>query len=320
MNGCTRGDKPLISIVMAVYHPKLDWLAEQLDSLNGQTYPNLELIVCDDGPDAPVDEDFFPRHITVFPCQLVRNKKNLGSNKSFERLTGMARGEYIAYCDQDDVWLPEKVERLFQYMVEKTADLVCSDVSLIDDAGHVFAKGIAAARPRHVFREGLELAPYLIYRNFVIGCTMLVRAERARAALPFAAHMVHDHYLAFYCAAHGAIGVCPGYLIRYRIHGGNQTGILARVFDRESYCNEHIMPFYQRVTELQERFQLPELDQAKRWALARRKNALKMSGAIPALWRLRSVNLSTTLFELIALRLPRPLFTLALKLIQAGKL
>ena len=48
MNGCMETDKPLISIVMAVYEPNLQWFREQLDSLEAQTYPNLELLVIDD--------------------------------------------------------------------------------------------------------------------------------------------------------------------------------------------------------------------------------------------------------------------------------
>lgn len=320
MCGCMRADKPLISIVMAVYHPRMDWLIEQLDSLNAQTYPNLELIVCDDGPDQPVEEQVFAEHITAFPWELVRNSENLGSNKTFERLTQMARGEYIAYCDQDDIWMPEKLEFLEKQHIQNGVELVCSDVIPIDAQGIEFSSSITAIRPRHVFREGAGLAPYLIYRNFVIGCTMLIRRKAALAALPFAEHMVHDHYLAFFCALQGAIAVCPEHLVRYRIHNGNQTGVLAQINTPKEYREKHLAPFCERVEELRGRFLLPELDRAAQWAEARQKNAARQNGGIRELWHLRGVNWTTTLFELIALRLPQPLFRLALRPIQIGKL
>ena len=56
MNGCMETDKPLISIVMAVYEPNLQWFKEQLESLEAQTYPNLELLVIDDcSPTVPFE-------------------------------------------------------------------------------------------------------------------------------------------------------------------------------------------------------------------------------------------------------------------------
>lgn len=320
MSGCMPDDKPLISIVMAVYHPRVDWLIEQLDSLNGQTYPSLELIVCDDGPDEPVDERVFQEHITAFPWRRLCNKENLGSNKTFERLTMEARGEYIAYCDQDDIWMPDKLERLEAQLAKDGADLICGDVIPMDARGSDLAGSITGVRPRHTFRQGTGLAPYLVYRNFVIGCTTLIRRDRAQASLPFAKYMVHDHYLAFFTALEGSIAVSRECLVRYRIHENNQTGILAHIVDRRDYCEKHLALFCARVEELRTRFFLPELEQAVQWAEARQKNAARQTGGMRALWGLRKVNRMTTLFELIALRLPPPLFRLALRSIQIGKL
>lgn len=320
MSGCMPEDKPLISIVLAVYHPKMDWLVEQLDSLNAQTYPNLELIICDDGPDKPVNERVYQEHITAFPWRCLCNRENLGSNKTFERLTMEAQGEYIAYCDQDDIWMPHKLEHLETQMVKDGADLICSDVIPMDARGSDLAGSITGIRPRHKFRQGTGLAPYLVYRNFVIGCTMLIRREMAQASLPFAKHMVHDHYLAFYTALEGNIAVSRECLVRYRIHENNQTGILAHIADRRDYCKKHLAPFCARVDELRKRFSLPELEQAAQWAAARRNNAARQAGGMRTLWSLRRISRTTTLFELVALRLPSPFFQMALRLIQIGKL
>ena len=323
MKKCTETDKPQISILMAIYEPRMDWLREQLLSLNAQTYPNLRLYIRDDcSPTVSFEEiqSCVQDCISAFSYEIARNEKNLGSNGTFERLTREAEGEYFAYCDQDDVWLPEKLEVLQKELSSTDALLICSDVILIDAAGKTFADSITELRPRHVFHEGKGLAPLLIYRNFVIGCTMLIYREAAIGALPFSACMVHDHYLAFYCAVHGAIAVCSQHLVRYRIHKANQTNVLAKITDKESYIRLHMDPFCNRVQELSRRFSVPELQEAAKWAGARKDNVTRTKGCIRKLWRLRKINFTTTCFELIALRMPAPIFCILLKMIQHGKI
>ena len=94
-----RTDKPLISILMAVYEPRMDWLREQLMSLNDQTYPNLCLYIRDDcSPTVPYEQiqSCVQDCITNFPYTIMRNEKNLGSNGTFELLTKEAGGDLFA--------------------------------------------------------------------------------------------------------------------------------------------------------------------------------------------------------------------------------
>ena len=324
MSGCTETDKPLISIVMAVYHPRTDWLVEQLDSLNAQSYPNLELIVCDDGADAPVAEEAFAGHITAFHWELVRNEENMGSNKTFERLTQMVRGEYIAYCDQDDVWLPEKIETLMPFFVESAVNLVCSDMFIIDGEGRQKADSITKVRRHHVFRNGgMELTEKLLFSNFVTGCAMMIRSETAKAAIPFCPYMVHDHYLAFYSSLHGQIRSVPRALLRYRLHGGNQTGVMAGVFDKQSYLQNRILEPLSRLRWLQERFgdskQLTvQIEQGICWLEARRDNMKKVHGNKKTVWKHRKLGPLAALFEMLAPQLPQAVFMLPIRM-QAKK-
>ena len=119
--------KPPIAILMAVYEPRMDWLREQLLSLEAQTYPNLRLYICDDcSPTVPHEEirRCVEECIHSFPYELKRNESNLGSNKTFEVLTQEVTGEYFAYCDQDDVWFPDKIEKTLKRMNEEISDLM----------------------------------------------------------------------------------------------------------------------------------------------------------------------------------------------------
>ena len=231
-------DKPEISILMAVYEPNMDWLSQQLLSLNGQTYPRLRLFLRDDcSPTVPFEaiRALVSECITAFPNAIERNEQNLGSNETFARLTAEGEGAYFAYCDQDDIWFPHRISMGYARLQETGARLCCGDTVVIDATGKQVAGSICAVRPHHVFAEGEGLAGTLLFRNFVIGCTMLVERAQAQKCLPFAKTMVHDHFLALMTSLEGRIAVCHTPLIQYRIHGGNQTGILSGVTDKESY-------------------------------------------------------------------------------------
>ena len=100
MSGCTATGKPLIAILMAVYEPQLDWLREQLESLEKQTYPNLKLYVRDDcSKTVPFTEieQCIRECIQSFPYEIQRNEENLGSNRTFQRLTEEAEAWLAAY-------------------------------------------------------------------------------------------------------------------------------------------------------------------------------------------------------------------------------
>lgn len=306
---------------MAVYEPRVDWLKEQLMSLNAQTYPNLRLYVRDDCSPNVLFETvraLVEQCITAFPYTIERNERNLGSNKTFERLTMEAEGDYFAYCDQDDICLPEKLS-VSEAQIG-FAGLICGDVIPIDANGRRLAGSITELRPRIVLKEGAGLGGSLIYRNFVIGCTMLIRSDIAKAAVPFAQSMVHDHYLAWFCAQENEIAVAKQPLLYYRQHEGNQTGVLTNVVTKQDYLDYHLGEFLSRISELSERSDSEALHQAAAWAQARCDNAARKRGAIRKLWAMRRVDITTTVFEIVGLRLPEPMFRWAIKLIRSGKL
>ena len=314
--------KPLIAILLATYNPRMDWLQQQLESLNSQTYPNLRLYVRDDGSSDILFteiQQLVERNITSFPYAVMRNQKNLGSNLTFELLTQEAEGEFFAYCDQDDIWFPEKLN-ILQAIAQKTgAGLVCSDVVPVDAAGKPIGTSIRSIRPRHIFREGSGLTSVLIYNNFVIGCTMLIQSEVAKEAVPFAKSMVHDHFLAFSCAVSHSIKIYPGPLIYYRQHDKNQTGVLAHITTKSDYIESHLLPFCYRVDELSKRYPGSVPEEAIKWAEARRGIAEKRPGAVKKALSFWKVNPATSMFELFALCLPDPVFHLVVRVIQ-GKM
>lgn len=323
MSGCTERDKPLIAILMAVYEPRMDWLREQLESLEKQTYPNLKLYVRDDcSRTVPFEEieGCVRECIHSFSYEIQRNEENLGSNRTFERLTEEAEGNYFAFCDQDDVWLPEKLTVLQEELERTNALLVCSDMVIIDGQGRQTADSITKIRRRHVFRSGRDLTEDLLISNFVTGCTMLVKGDAAKSAVPFCPYMVHDHYIALCCSAAGEIDSVMGPLIRYRVHGGNQTGVMAGVTDRDSYRRERIDLPLRKFQWLEQHFPHRETFQGEisrrmDWMYARQNN-WNRRGSAGTVWRCRKFSPLASLFELSARWLPEGILMWVIHLMQ----
>jgi glycosyltransferase involved in cell wall biosynthesis len=240
-------EMPLVSIVVATYFPRAEFFVKQLQSLNNQTYKNIEIIICDDSADEEEYKkikELAEKIICRFPCKIIRNEKNLGSNKTFERLTREANGDYICYCDQDDIWLSEKVERLVNYITEHNCTLVYSDLSLIDENDRIIHKSFKRNNFRLKHVHGDNTFAHLINRNSVTGCAMMIRDDIAKDALPFPNYdeFVHDHWLAIHASVKGSLGYIKEPLVLYRIHSGNQIGnkMLTNIQTMEDYIHYKI--------------------------------------------------------------------------------
>ena len=147
---------------------------------------------------------------------------------------------------------------------------------------------------------------------------MMLRAEQAKAALPFCPYMVHDHYLAFFCARLGEIAWIPEPLIRYRVHSGNQTRDMAGVVDKESYYRLRILLASNRLQWLWERFgdekelRLP-LGEGRRWVYARQQY-FRTGREARTVWKYRQFGRSVALLELAMPFLPSRFFMLIIDL------
>ena len=304
-------DKPLISILMAVYEPRLDWLREQLMSLNDQTYPNLRLYIRDDCSPAASYEQIqscVQECITRFSYTITRNEKNLGSNGTFELLTQEADGELFAYCDQDDVWLPEKLTVLQEAMEREQAVLAYSDVSAVDDESKLLARSLRELRPRLTYLEGSDLAPKLFFRNCVAGCAMLVNSNIAKRAIPFPRQTVCDHWIALLAATEGTVAFVPDQLVRYRQHKHNQTGVLAGVSDKQSYLRYKVAPLEERLTCYRQ-YTVPQ-EEIEAFARAR------IDGRIIMIWKYRALAPHEAEFEIAAHLLPDGLISWMLRRVK----
>lgn len=241
---------PLVSILLAVYKPDYNWFKEQLMSLNSQTYDNIELIVYDDCPDEPVSEEFIGNYISSFNYKIIRGKVNKGSNTAFEELTKIAEGTYFAYCDQDDIWETDKIEILVNTIEKDRSVLVYSDMSVINEDGLHQYDSLIEAKPRLKYIYGKNLTTQFFFKNCVSGCCMLVKKDTAKSALPFSNYMIHDQWICLVASMDGNISFVEKPLVRYRIHGNNQTGSLRGVSTKKDYYNIRVNVLRNRLNDM----------------------------------------------------------------------
>ncbi|PLT35758.1 glycosyltransferase family 2 protein [Bacillus sp. V5-8f] len=247
-----------VSVVMATFYPNLTFLAQQLDSLNKQTYPEIELIICDDSANNEqftLIENAARDNIINFKYFILKNNKNIGSNKTFERLTELATGDYIAYCDQDDIWEPQKVLKLVNKIEKENAIICYSDLAIINESGQLINRSFKsiAKRVKHIY--GNEKYSYFIKRNSITGCTMLMDTKIAKKSIPFPENneYVHDHWLALFGSFKGRISYVEEPLVLYRIHSNNQIGatVLNGIESKNDYIQKKLEKDQKRIIFLE---------------------------------------------------------------------
>ena len=233
---------PLVSIVVATYNGER-FLAALLDSLLRQTYKNTEIIVVDDcssdGTLAILDT-YARTHAQI---KGVKNDRNLGYQKNFERGFVLARGDYIAPCDQDDIWLPTKVEVL----VRRREDhgIVYCDSAFIDKAGAPLGQKMSEWKVLTDFDDPINFA----VGGSVPGHAMLIKKSVVMEALPFPTTISHDYWLGFVATFGGAMKFVDEPLVLYRRHDTNIFGALEKKDKKRSKRA-------QRVERARERIQL----------------------------------------------------------------
>jgi glycosyltransferase involved in cell wall biosynthesis len=227
---------PRISIALATYNGER-YLKEQLESYVKQTLLPYELVACDDASSdstVAIVEEF--SKTAPFPVRVFRNEKNLGFINNFSLAASLCHGDYIAFSDQDDIWLPDKLEVCCRRM--KMAEemygpdiplLVHSDLCLIDEENHVIAPShMRVKRWKHNAVDPLRT---LLVQNYVSGCTMLCNRPLIKKSLPFPdVLMNHDGWVSMIAASTGKIFFIPEATLLYRQHENNVTGRVSPLF------------------------------------------------------------------------------------------
>jgi glycosyltransferase involved in cell wall biosynthesis len=219
-----------VCIVLATYNGAR-YLDAQLQSIQDQTHLNWSLLIRDDGSTDATPQiltrwrDRYPSKITILPADT-----NRGPAGNFSALLEAVDAAYVALCDQDDVWVPERLTRglvrLQAIEAQHGADhpiLIHSDLEVVD----ADLNTLAPSMWRHQFLrpERERDLRHVMVQNVVTGCTVLMNRSLVAVAGPIpAAAVMHDWWIALVAAAIGTVDHIDLPLVRYRQHGRNDTG------------------------------------------------------------------------------------------------
>lgn len=219
--------QPRVSVVLATFNGAA-FLPAQLESLLRQTLPPCELIISDDGS---TDDTLLiaesVRQEAPFPVRIVRNPKQLGYGENFLTAARLAEGDFISFCDQDDIWDPRKLEVAATALQSTGAQLHVHAARIIDSNGAIlgqFDQGIARAAligPR-------ELAPWGVFYGFSMTfrrelLALIPDTERGGHTFEFSGALSHDLWVYFLAWSLGSTVTDTQLLASYRRHGNNET-------------------------------------------------------------------------------------------------
>jgi rhamnosyltransferase len=218
--------KPLVEIVMGTYNGER-YLEEQILSLQRQTHQNWRLLVRDDGSSDGTPEILArlaaeDRRIRILHDDLG----NLGFNRNFRHLLTHSSALYVMYCDQDDVWFPEKINTTLEWMLKREQGhaavpiLVHSDSIPADESLKPLSTHFIGARGA---RRGIEA---MLFSNPAQGATCMLNASLRLLALRQASFLLpFDYHTALIAEATGIRAYIAQPLMLYRQHPRNIIGI-----------------------------------------------------------------------------------------------
>lgn len=217
-----------MQILMSTYNGSR-YIQTQLDSIAAQNIANKELLIRDDGSTddtVSIIEEYQRRYSWI---QLYKGN-NIGVQKSFFYLLQRAdaSADYIAFADQDDEWLPNKLERAIEILERKDHRILllyCSNTTITNET----LQPVRATVTRRVKETGFGNA---LVQNICTGCTAVINrplTQILQENMPQDIDKVimHDWWLYLTAACFGEVYYDQNSYIRYRQHGSNTSGVIA---------------------------------------------------------------------------------------------
>ncbi len=227
-----------LSIAMATYNGE-KFIKEQLDSILNQTRLPDEIVISDDAStDKTVEilmeyKEKYPKFI-----KLILNKENVGFVKNFERAIMNTTGDLVALSDQDDVWLPTKLEKECKVLEEnQDVGMVFCDLKVVDEKLNTIYNSFwkdkfwknKSWNMKGTLKGTSFFQKIFIEGNRVTGCTITIRKEILGKTLPFNDGIqFHDYWIALVASTLSDVFAIDETLILYRQHGKNQIGALSK--------------------------------------------------------------------------------------------
>lgn len=221
----------MISVALCTYNGER-YIRDQLDSILSQTMPVDEIIIRDDcskDSTCVILEEYASRYPQI---DFKRNHTNKGFVKNFENAITNCLGDYIFLSDQDDIWMPDKVEIMVGFLENSGMYGVYTDGVLIDQKGKsldetLFSRLLLLPYIEHNLLDKYEFEITCLNYNHVTGATLAITQKAKDILLPFRTTQVflHDMWISIKLSSLNKLGRIDRPLISYRLHDDQGCGL-----------------------------------------------------------------------------------------------
>jgi glycosyltransferase involved in cell wall biosynthesis len=205
-----------VSIVMCTYNG-VSFLKLQIESILAQSHTTFELLVVDDA-----SSDGTVLLLQQYQQQdnrisIVVNETNLGYNKNFEKAFKLAKHNYIAISDQDDIWHTEKIEIMLREW-PAGSEMVYTISSFFDSDNHKRTSSNTKIAYKNVNEPAM-----LVFDSPIHGHACMVKKDFALSCAPYPDDVFYDWWLSMFAASKNVLGVVPQTLTWHRMHNNNSS-------------------------------------------------------------------------------------------------
>lgn len=205
----------MISVAIAAYQGE-EYIAEQIESILPQLSADDEIVISDDKPNGQMGK-IVQKMAQEDPRIVYVHGKSRGIVANFTNAIRHCEGDVIFLCDQDDIWLPDKVIRVMEKM-DEGADLVLHNAYITDKNLNIVDYSYFAIRDsdKGVIKN--------IGKNSYMGCCMAFKRKMLKYIMPIPKSIaMHDQWIGLVCDFFGKVALIDSQLIYHRMHGDNAT-------------------------------------------------------------------------------------------------
>lgn len=243
-----------VSVALATYEGS-KYLSLQIESILTQTHLPDEIVICDDASsDDTMDiiRQFYKKYPNLI--RYCQNEKNLGYIKNFEKALSLCKGKYIFLCDQDDIWVNNRIDAFLSHIGNN--DLIYSNSIIIDSKGHKTGK-LMFAHAEEFSR--FSFMDFFLRKGLVQGASMMISDKILKKSIPFPETIPHDIWLMSIALQGKSVVYHTIPTLLYRQHDNNVIGKVKSKRAFSSYLrdikyliprrNEMIRYFYNKCVE-----------------------------------------------------------------------
>ena len=219
-----------ISVAMGTYNGE-NYIKKQLDSILNQSLMVDEIIICDDGSKDNTIE-IIKKYIKTSPVsiKLFQNQKNLGVVNNFKKVFSKCSGDIIFLCDQDDIWVKNKVEFIVnEFNKNKKINMIGTNALLIDQDDNSMNNnlwdfvGYKWEKDNYKTNYRIQLK-----KAILTGATAAARGEFVKKFMTTSKYVIHDYWLAQCASITDSLLMIDENLTLYRQHSNNVVGVKKR--------------------------------------------------------------------------------------------